>query len=120
MKKDSFNTEETEAILNSLDGMHRAEMPAFFFTRLQARLDQQAEQGSGFWKLVTKPAVSLVTLSLLLLINIAAINGYLKTQQHSNTSQVNTGIEGFAQEYSLDQTAIYNEKTEGHELLQQK
>ena len=120
MKKDSFNTEETDAILNSLDGIHRAEMPAFFFTRLQARIDKRAEQGSGFWKLVTKPAISLVTLSLLLVNNIAAINAYLKTQRHANTNQANTGIQGFAQEYSLDQTAIYNEKTEGHELLQQK
>ena len=120
MKQDSFDRAETDAILNSFDEMQRAEVPPFFFTRLQARMNNSEKQGSGFWKIITRPAVSLVTLTLLLVVNVAAINTYLKNQQHTGTGQNNTGIQNFAQEYSLDQTAIYNDKTEDHELLQQK
>jgi hypothetical protein len=96
-------------ILNSMDGISRAELSPFFYTRVQANLDKRLEPAASFWLLVTKPAVSLVTFSLLLLLNIAAINYFIKSGKQTAT-QESTGIQGFAQEYNLTTTSVYNDK----------
>lgn len=101
--------EELEQILNSLNGISRAEMPPFFYTRLQAQLDKKNQGAGYFWSMLTKPAVSLGTLSLLLILNIAVIRSYL----HSPSSapvQETTGLQTFADEYGLGTSTVYNEK----------
>ena len=98
-----------DEILQSLDGMQKAETPPFFYTRLQAKLDKRSEPSAGNWSWVTRPAFSLVTLGLLLLLNVAAITGYLKQQRSSSVNQT-SGIEKFAAEYNLDGSSVYNDK----------
>lgn len=101
--------EELEQILNSLNGISRAEMPPFFYTRLQAQLDKKNEGAGYFWSLLTKPAVSFGTLSLLLILNIAVIRSYLHTTP-SAPVQETTGLQTFADEYGLGTSTVYNEK----------
>jgi hypothetical protein len=101
--------EEIESTLQSLDGIGRADMPPFFYTRLQAQLDKRTASPNKFWIIITKPAVSLVTLSLLVVLNVAAISYYMKSSK-KNVSHTSTGIEAFAQEYDLASSA-YNNKT---------
>lgn len=102
--------EELEQILNSLNGIRRAEMPPFFYTRLQAQLNKKNEGAGYFWYLLTRPAVSLGTLSLLLVLNVVAIHSYLHTQP-SAPVQETTGLQTFADEYGLGTNTIYNEKS---------
>jgi len=102
--------EELEQILNSLNGINRAEMPPFFYTRLQAQLDKKSRDAGYFWSLLTKPAVSLGTLFLLLILNIAVIRTYLHTAS-SAPVQETTGLQTFADEYGLGTSTVYNEKS---------
>ncbi|GAC1425352.1 MAG: hypothetical protein NVSMB7_01650 [Chitinophagaceae bacterium] len=67
------NKNEIEDILHSLDGLQKASPGAFFYTRVQARLQKEE---TGFWgnlaSFLTKPAVALATLCLIFILNAAA------------------------------------------------
>lgn len=64
---------DTEHILNSLEGLQKASPGTFFYTRVQARLQKEE---TGIWSnlagYITRPAVALVTLGLIFLLNAAA------------------------------------------------
>ncbi len=108
MESNKFTQQKIEDTLNSLDGISRAEMPSFFYTRLQARLAPSSDASQSFWLVISRPAVSLVTLSILALLNIAAINYVVKNNQQK-TTETNTGIQSFANEYNLTVSSMYNE-----------
>lgn len=97
-------------ILNSIDGIGRAELSPFFYTRVQANLAKRSEPAGNLWLLVTRPAVSLVTLSLLLALNIVAISHFIKANKQA-APQEDAGIQGFAREYNLTAVSVYNDKT---------
>ncbi len=101
--------EEIEKTLQSIDGISRADMPPFFYTRLQAKLDNTSSS-NNFWMVITRPAVSLVTLSLLVILNIAAITYFIKSPKKSGQLE-SSGIQTFAQEYDLTVSSVYNDKT---------
>lgn len=64
----------TDGVLNSLDGLQKASPGAFFFTRVQARLQQQETSSWGKMALfMAKPAVAFATLGLIFLLNAAAL-----------------------------------------------
>ena len=110
MESNKFTQQKIEETLNSIDGINRADMPAFFYTRLQARLHKSTPASEPFWLLVTRPVVSLVTLSLLVVLNIAAINYFMRSNK-PRVSTESTGIRDFAQEYNLTgETSLYNDK----------
>ncbi len=96
--------------LNSFDGITRADAPDFFYTRLQARLNHTPSE-KGFWDLITKPAFSLVSLSLLLVLNIAVITNHVTTTGVIPSEEKTTGIQHFAQEFDLSISSVYNDKT---------
>ena len=111
MKSHKSTQHQIEETLNSLDGISRADMPPFFYTRLQSRLHNPSQSPHSFWLLVTKPSVFLVTLSLLVILNIGAINYFIKNNRQPVSAET-TGIQNFAQEYNLTgATSIYNDKT---------
>lgn len=110
MEQRKFTQEEIEKTIQSIDGISRADMPPFFYTRLQAKLEQQPSLWNTLWSVITKPAVSLVTLSLLVVLNIAAISYYSKSSKQT-VSQESSGIQTFAQEYDLSSSSVYNDKT---------
>lgn len=102
LKNSGNNTPmEIDKILDSLDGMSRAEVPPFFYTRVMAGLDRQG----GFTSLwIGKPVVSMVTVALLLIFNLATLNYFISyKQQQLNPA---TGIQRFAQEYDLLSTSV--------------
>jgi hypothetical protein len=110
MKSGKHIEKMVEETLNSLDGINRAEVPGFFFTRLQARMDNQPSAKS-FWNLLSRPAVSLVSLSLLLVLNIVALTSYVKTARQPVSQENTAGIQSFAQEFNLSATSVYNNKS---------
>lgn len=111
MESNSFTQQQIEETLNSVDGIAKADMPPFFYTRLQAKLAYQAPLPKAFRLGVNKSIASMATLSLLIILNIAAINYYVNTNAEPG-SPVTGGIQGFAQEYNLTATvSIYSDKT---------
>jgi hypothetical protein len=111
MESDNFTHNNFDPVLDSLDGIQRAEMPAFFYTRLQARLEKQNEQENVFWKLLAKPAFSLLTLTLLVVLNVTAIRFFTKHPTTVNKKET-SAIQNFANEYDLGITSVYAENSD--------
>jgi len=75
-------TSKTDEILQSLDGMHRADAPPFLFTRIQARLNDPPG------KRLVKPigvGIAGLTFSLLLLANILVLERPPQTPKTGTT-----------------------------------
>jgi hypothetical protein len=108
MKKEEPVQPHIDDILQSLDGLQRAEPQPFFYTRLLARLENHPAEKT--WEWLSKPVFSLATLLLLLVLNIGVISSYLNTK--TAVTQPSNDIESFAKEYYLDGSSAYNDKPE--------
>lgn len=72
MAKKQFTDSELESILNSLDGIQKAEPAQFFYTRLSARMQREEQSAlARVIKYITRPAFA-IGISLFFLI----LNGY--------------------------------------------
>ena len=102
MKK---NLHDIENIINSIDGMQRAEIKPFFATRVLARLENVSEKEIS-WIYVRRPALVIAVLSFFFAMNI-----YLIVQQVKQTKSINTtetvAMQNFAGEYHLNETSTY-------------
>ena len=78
---------EIESILDSLEGLQKASPGAFFYTRVQARLQKEE---AGLWGnlayFLTKPVVAFATLCLIFVLNAAAFF-YQDEANAANTDQ---------------------------------
>ncbi len=96
-----------EDILGSLDGVQKATMPDFFYTRLKARMEKGFEPASKkSW--VLRPAFALTALAAVLLINaIVILNGDAdKTGTIANDPDT---FQSIAAEYNLnDNSSVYD------------
>jgi hypothetical protein len=104
MNIDSNN--KIEEILGSLDGSKKAIMPAFFYTRLKARMEKGLEPDTKK-TLLLRPVFAITVLAAVLLINGIVI--------YSNETGKETAIndadklQSIAAEYSLnDVSSIYD------------
>lgn len=95
MKNIDKKIEET---LNSLDGVNRAEPQPFFYTRLKARMENEAGV-SAYAVRKLKPALLIPMLACSLLLSVASVYTVMSydTQDSSLSSR-----ENFIQEYSLN------------------
>ena len=75
-------------------------MPSFFYTRLMARMEK--ENTSSF-RLFSKPVLSLVTLTILLVLNITVAMHYVQGGKHS--SGETNGIQSLASEMNRNYSA---------------
>jgi hypothetical protein len=93
-----------EETLNSLDGMQRAEPRAFFFTRLQQRIQNRKKSlWDGLERFIGRPAVALTSVLLLIILNVSLII----TKEESPVPLNEQEEQAFAEEYSLTPTTIY-------------
>ena len=111
MKKIDEGDVFLEDILDSLNGIDRAEAPAFFYTRLMARIDRQKEYSSaerilGF---ISRPVFAMATLSLFVILNVMAITTMMKTQFKGHRINSVASLESFAQEYDLSVSTLYTD-----------
>jgi hypothetical protein len=109
MEKEPSTEQRIDEILESFNGMQRAETHPFFYTRLQAKLEYRVNKKNS-WDWAGKPVFSFATLLLLLVLNIIAVSAYLNTKKVA--TQTLTDIENFAKEYSLDESSVYTDKPE--------
>ncbi|MBI3139253.1 MAG: hypothetical protein HYZ15_11780 [Sphingobacteriales bacterium] len=97
-----MNTEKEnriDEILNSLEGCTRAAAPAFFYTRLKARMEKETT-GTHSWML--RPAFTLAGLLLILVVNVFVLYNR-STAFKENTAGVETeSIQSLAAEYRLN------------------
>jgi hypothetical protein len=94
MKHNYHMEEEIERTLQSLDGIEPVGPKPFFYTRLQARMEQKKmEKTVGQWR----PAYAYTALGLLLLLNFATIY----TLSHTPSKPLSSA-ESFVNEYGLN------------------
>ena len=100
---------EIEATLNSLDGAGRAEVSAFFYTRVEARLQNQktVAADSFIQRLISRPAFAVSVLTVFLVLNIVAIKGISQVGSATNQKPA-SDLQNFATEYNMNTTSLYN------------
>jgi len=105
--------QEIENILNSIEGIARAEAPPFFYTRLQARMQKQEESSlvNRFLGLFVQPVFAVATLSLFIVLNLATLNSVLKEKKEMPKSQVSSdaSLQSFAKDYDLSVPTLYGD-----------
>lgn len=90
--KQQFTSEE---IINSLEGIQRAEGSPFLFTRIQARMKKEENRPEMvFFRFITRPAFALGFALFFI-----AINGYLITTSANNKSAMDDLGQPLAAEY---------------------
>jgi len=101
------NNNRSEKILNSLDGLQKAMAPHFFYTRLIGRM--QSEQHEKRSRLTLRPVVLAISLSVVLLLNIVALNklnGPAEAKPAIPSGEAAT-IQSFANAYNLNTESVY-------------
>ena len=100
----THSNKKVEEILNSLDGINRAAIPDFFYTRLMARMEKSLEPSiKKSW--ILRPAFALTTLAAVLLINAVVI---LKGDDDTAANDSET-LQSIAADYSLnDNISVYD------------
>jgi hypothetical protein len=88
----------TDNILNSINGLKRAEAPDHFYAGIRAKMQRQMpeEKPRAF---ILRPAFITSVLFVFLLGNIAVLSFNRTTEK--TTIQTTTGAQAFAQEYNL-------------------
>ncbi|OSZ81006.1 hypothetical protein CAP36_07155 [Chitinophagaceae bacterium IBVUCB2] len=98
---DTKRNNTTDEVLNSLDGIQRATVPDFFYTRLKARMDKDYEPVSAkSW--IFRPVYAVAALLLVLIINAAVIFKNSETKATSNPEI--ESLQSIAAEYNLNET----------------
>lgn len=108
-----MNTEKNnrpDDILNSLDGVKRAPVPDFFYTRLMARMEKGIPENSNrVW--ILRPAYVVVALLLIVAINVVV---FLRSKDDTTVADDSQSLQQtIASEYSLaDNNSIYDLNTD--------
>ena len=106
----NHSSHKIEEALGSLDGMQRAKAPAFFYTRLKARLEKELEYGnSPLVRLLTRPALALSIGIIVLVLNTTVIMQLWKHDPKPATTE-NAPVVA-ASDYSMGTYPVYDENT---------
>jgi len=100
------NSNNIDEVLGSLDGMQRAKAPAFFYTRLKARLEREFDNAGPLVRLLTRPALALSFAAIILVLNAAVIM-QLWQQDSSLTNTENATV--VVADYSMGTYPVYDE-----------
>lgn len=94
-----------EQDLASLDGMKRAAAPDFFYTRLQARMEN--ELTTPAWIPFGKPVWLIATLLVFLVLNTMMIKQTKLSKTNTSSEREGSSLQSFAAEYELSSTVNY-------------
>lgn len=105
MLNDTNRNEGIEQILNSLDGMQRAQPAPFFYTRLHARLTRTEK---NIWEKITyfvsRPVIAFSMVSLVILINLAV----LLNQSGGSSSSTDQTYQSVYEDYTVASNDFYD------------
>lgn len=98
-------------VMKSLDNAEGAKAPAFFYTRLKARMEKQLEAPGPVVRMLTKPILVIAVAAIVLLLNATAITEMWqqKNTVAAATAPVNETAQTFAAEYQLSTYSVYDE-----------
>ncbi len=96
-----------DKILNSLSGLQKTSAPNFFYTHLIGRMQNELPEKKS--KLLLRPVILTISLSVVLILNIVAlttINHQPGTKKILNPNETAT-IQSFANAYNLTAETVY-------------
>ena len=98
--------------LQSIDTISRAEAPPFFYTKLHAKLNKPPNViwWQQLFTMATKPAFSIMALSLFLVLDITAITIVINEKKQTAIVAITPTLQSFAQEYNFSTSTIYTDK----------
>lgn len=108
--------QEVEKTLQSLDGIERAEVRPFLFTRIKARMLRKNGWGkiSSF---ISRPVIALAVLLPVIVINAVVV--FNRGSENGTDTGINTVASSITEEYISTYTTIADyENTEDNELYQ--
>ena len=100
------NSNKVNEVLGSLDGIQRAKAPAFFYTRLKARLEREFDNAGPLVRLLTKPALALSFAAIILLLNTAVI---MQLWQQDSTMTTTDNSTVVVADYTMGAYPVYDE-----------
>jgi hypothetical protein len=96
----SESNKRVDEILNSLNGVKRASVPDFFYTRLRVRMEKQLLPGNERgWAL--RPVYALIALFIVLLINAAVVFRSSDNTETNLASNDAESVQSLAAEYRV-------------------
>ena len=94
MKKEEKIDQLTDAAINSVDGVMRAEPNAFLMTRINARLGNSTDTAwEKMLRLISKPNIAIPALCLLIMINVGVILNNQPTASQIITEEMQPAID---------------------------
>ena len=108
MNNDSKIQRRVEDTLNSINNIKRAEPSAFFYARLNARMERENDELPAIARLLqlfNRPLISISVLVVFLVLNIMAVKGIITASGASQNTV--SAARNFADEYNLNTTSLY-------------
>ncbi|SRR6266700_1420557 len=105
MPTEQNNINKIEEVLGSLDHVQKAEAPAFFYTRLIARMEQENAVGP-VTRLLGKPALALTLAAVILVVNATAILEMWKDNRSTSSSDSQQIVSA---DYPMSTYPVYDE-----------
>lgn len=104
---------ETENILNSLEGVHRAMPKPFFYTRLTERMQRRILGWEKAVTLISKPVFAIAIILLFLIINISVLMNY---SSQPNPAQTDDSAITMGNDYGLSVSSLYDLNPEQNDI----
>lgn len=96
--KDLDKEEKINEAMNSLEGLGKAEAPPFFYTRLEARMEDEMAPRSGAFAIFSNLKWSVAMLSLFMIMNVTSFF-LISGDGSSEVVEEAATLESFGEEY---------------------
>jgi hypothetical protein len=100
----NMSNKRVERIMKSLDGIHKASAPDFFYTRLKGKMQPVETQNTFF---MFRPAFITAALSVFLIVNVFSLVEMNRAPKQKAATQNNPGIGSFADAYNMNTASVY-------------
>jgi hypothetical protein len=119
-QRDNIPKKVDEA-LNSLEGIRPASVQPYFYTRVIARLEKTRGAWENITSFISKPAMTLATVCVVILLNMAVIyKNYASSAKVSSAEQFEPALNDADDVASNSNTTLYNIWSQDNDQRTQK
>ena len=110
-KKKSVIEQEVFKTMQAFDGLEKAKTDAFFYTRLEAKMDNRFAKKPSFIALLFEPQLAFGALAILMLItvNILSVSNYVQYKEETiSSNELTTSYD----DYMIEVPILYTDNGE--------
>ncbi|WP_157716091.1 hypothetical protein [Roseivirga echinicomitans] len=97
MKNENNIENKISQALNSIEGIESAEVKPFFYTRLQAKMENEIAPSYGRFSILANLKLSLAMLAVIMVFNLTSLVFLTSSQDTSSTAT--SALDEFSEEY---------------------